>query len=82
MRSAAAVPHCVLPAVDRAVVPAQGAVPDDLAGRRVEFRDDIASRSGFAIDQSARRECLHHLVHHRRRDAEEPLEVRSVGARP
>ena len=33
-------------------------------------------RSWFPVDESARRECLDHLVHHRPPDAEEPLEVR------
>jgi hypothetical protein len=39
-RAAIAIPQCVLPAVDRAVIPAQRALPDDVAGGRVELRDD------------------------------------------
>ena len=48
--------------------------------RRVS-RSRRACGSRFTIDESPRRERLDHLVYRRRRDAEEPLEIR-FGRRP
>lgn len=50
--------------------------------RSRQSKPDRACGSRFAIDESARRERFDHLVHHRRRDAEEPLKIRSAGGRP
>ena len=41
--TATAVPQRVLPAMDKAVVAAERAVPDDVSRRPIQFRDDVAS---------------------------------------
>ena len=54
MRTAVAVPQCVLPAVNHAVVPAERALPHDVSRRGVEFRDDVAAAATTAGTAPAR----------------------------